>query len=198
MPLKEVLIATNNLGKLKEIKKILNLKNTKLLTLNDMPCKLIVKEDGKTFQENSLKKAVAAAKKFSIISISDDSGLCVEALNGAPGVKSARFVKPPITSKKLCKKLLLKLKDVKNRKAKFVCSVSVAFPNGQTKTFTANCDGKIAFEMKGENGFGYDPVFIPKGYNKTFAQMTSYKKNILSHRGKAFRQLRKELKKLGF
>jgi len=195
---KEILLATTNLGKLKEIRKILKLRRTNFLSYSDMPFKIKIIENGKTFQENSIKKAVLSAKKFNIVSIAEDSGLCVDSLDGQPGIKSARFVRPPVTKERLCKKLLSLLKSKKNRKAKFVCSVTVAFPDGRYKNITRYCYGKISDKMFGENGFGYDPVFIPKGYKKTFGQMSDKKKNVLSHRGKAFRDLRKELLDLGF
>lgn len=193
MRLKEILLATNNRHKASEIKKILNIKGLKILCLEDIKGELAVNENGRTFAQNALKKARATAKKFGITAVSDDSGLCVRALNGAPGVRSARFVAPPVTPERLCKKLLQKMKNVtsKDRSASFQCFVAVASPSGKHRVVGANCRGRIAFEMKGSGGFGYDPVFIPSGYAKTFAQMTAKQKNSLSHRGKAISRLRK-------
>jgi len=194
---KEILLATNNKHKVGEIKKLLNIKGLRLLSLSDFPEKFSVKEDGITFKQNALKKALSAAKKFKIPCLSDDSGLCVRALSGKPGVKSARFVRPPVTAQRLCEKLLLKMKNVPARKrgAKFVCCVALAHPSGKTVTVEADCPGTIGFEMRGSQGFGYDPVFIPKSMDKTFAQISRGQKNLLSHRGKAFRKIKKEILK---
>lgn len=192
---KEILLATNNRHKVSEIKKILRLKGLKVLCLKDVRGKLSVKEDGATFAQNAAKKARAAAKKFGITAVSDDSGLCVNALKGLPGVRSARFVKPPVTPKRLCEKLLKKMIAVpeSRRKAFFACYVAVADPSGRCTTVSGVCAGSIAREMKGERGFGYDAVFIPSGFSRTFAQMTSMQKNRLSHRGKAFAKLKQVL-----
>ncbi|MFA5104115.1 MAG: RdgB/HAM1 family non-canonical purine NTP pyrophosphatase [Candidatus Margulisiibacteriota bacterium] len=193
----EILLATSNKHKVGEIKKILNIKGLKLLSLLDLPGKFSVKESGKTFMENAVKKARSAAKRFRMPCLSDDSGLHVNALSGMPGVRSARFVKPPVTPERLCKKLLFKMKDVpaEKRGARFVCCVAFAYPSGKTYTVEGDCPGSIGFAMKGSCGFGYDPVFIPKGMDKTFAQISGKQKNLLSHRGKAFRKMRKCLVK---
>lgn len=195
MRLKEILLATNNRNKVSEIKKILRVKGLRILCLGDVKGSLFVNENGRTFAENALKKARAAAKKFGIPAVSDDSGLCVNALKGAPGVRSARFVNPPVTSEKLCKKLIRKMASVplSRRKASFRCCVALVFPNGGHKIVSGACNGSIGLDMKGSGGFGYDPVFIPSGYSKTFAQMTAAQKNRLSHRGKAFKKLKEVL-----
>lgn len=197
MPSKEILLATNNEHKVAEIKKLLNIKGLRLLSLSDFPEKFSVKEDGITFKQNALKKALSAAKKFKMPCLSDDSGLCVRALSGKPGVKSARFVRPPVTAQRLCEKLLLKMKNVPagKRGAKFVCCVALAYPSGKAVTVEGDCQGSIGFAMKGARGFGYDPVFIPKGMDKTFAQISGKQKNLLSHRGKAFGKIKKEILK---
>lgn len=197
MRLKEILLATNNRHKVAEIKKLLHIRGLKVLCLEDMPGRLVVKENGRTFAQNAVKKAVAAARKFGIASVSDDSGLCVDALSGGPGVRSARFVKPPVTSEKLCRKLLLKMKNMPKGKrgARFVCCVALAYPSGKTVTVEGSCCGTIGPEMRGAKGFGYDPVFILKGMDRTFAQISAKQKNLISHRGKAFRKIRKELMK---
>ncbi len=184
----KIILATNNQNKVVEIKKILNIRGLKILSLTDFPQKIKILENGATFEKNSSKKAVGVSQKFNMIAVADDSGLCVDALGGAPGVKSARFVPPPATTQRLCKKLLSKLKNVPEgrRGAFFVCAVAIAFPSGRVKVVEGRCNGTIAFEMKGEEGFGYDPVFIPSGFDKTFAEMTLKEKNRLSHRGRAF------------
>ncbi len=192
MRLKKILLATNNRNKVSEIKKVLGAKGRDVLCIEDVKGGLSVRENGRTFAENAIKKARAAAKKFGVTAISDDSGLCVKALKGAPGVRSARFVKPPVTSERLCKKLLKSMGNIakSKRQAYFQCCVAISDPHGKCLVHSAKCSGTITFEMKGKKGFGYDPVFIPSGHSKTFAQMTGRQKNLLSHRGKAFKKLK--------
>lgn len=177
----DLLAATTNDYKLKEIRHILK------IPVEGVSLK--VREDGRTFEENAVKKAKAAAKKFKRPALADDSGLTVDFLNGAPGVRSARFATPP-TPINLCTKLLKKLKNTKNRKAQFVCVIAVVWPDGKVRTFKGIVRGKIAGEMRGGHGFGYDPVFIPDGYQKTFAEMTAAQKNRISHRGRALKKLK--------
>lgn len=193
----KIILATKNQNKVKEIKKILGIKGLQLLSL-PVRSSLHVVENGKTFEENSAKKALAVSKRFKMTAIADDSGLCVDALAGRPGVRSARYVAPPVTPGRLCAKLHKELKNVPagKRKARFVCAVTLAFPDGRTKTVTGECRGSIAFEMSGAEGFGYDPVFIPAGYKKTFAQMPMAAKNLLSHRGKALKRISVIIKRL--
>ena len=196
----KIIVATNNQGKLKEIKKLINVRANgrlplQLLCLSDIDTKIKIIENGKTFRENAIKKAVITAKKLHMTAIADDSGLCVDALKGGPGVKSARFVRPPATSDRLCIKLLKTMKSLPcgKRGAKFVCCVAIATPEGKMKTAEGICKGTITQEMSGSGGFGYDPVFIPDGQKRTFAQMPLSKKNIISHRGKAFVKAREIL-----
>ncbi|KAF0134744.1 MAG: ribonuclease PH [Candidatus Saganbacteria bacterium] len=176
-----ILLATSNKHKLEEIRHILK--------VSIEGCSLNVKEDGTTFEENAVKKAKTVSKKFKCIAIADDSGLMVDSLNGAPGVKSARYASPP-TPENLCGKLLNALKDSKNRKAKFVSVIAIAYPDGKTKTFRGEVKGNIIKEMRGEHGFGYDPVFVPIGYKKTFAEMKPAFKNKISHRHEALIKLK--------
>ena len=133
------------------------------------------------------------ARKFNKLALADDSGLEVAYLNGKPGIRSSRFVGSPVTSKKLCTKLLKKLKGVpvSKRGARFVCVAAVAKPHGKVSVAQGICKGKIVFEMKGNHGFGYDPVFIPNGFKRTFGELSPATKNKLSHRGKAIRKIRK-------
>ena len=183
----EILVATTNKHKLREIRHIL--KGTRVEGRGTK-----VKEDGKTFEANAIKKARAAAKKDGFIAIADDSGLMVNALNGRPGVRSARFATPP-TAENLCRKLLrvMRLRGA-NRRAKFVCVIAVVYPSGKVRTVKGICRGKIIHEMRGKHGFGYDPVFVPNGYKKTFAEMKPSKKNRLSHRARALKKLKQLLK----
>lgn len=176
----EIIAATANRHKLREIRSILK--------LPVIGCESKVKETGKTFEENAVKKAQAVAKKYGKITIADDSGLMVDCLEGNPGVRSARFANPP-TPKNLCTKLLKAMGDCKNRSAKFVCVIAVVYPSGKVRTVKGICSGKIIYEMRGKHGFGYDPIFVPNGYRKTFAEMKPSMKNKISHRAKALRKL---------
>lgn len=188
----EIILATNNPHKVREIKRILKIKGLRILSLADFPQKFKIRENGRTFAENAKKKAKVISNKLKMAAIADDSGLCVAALRGAPGVRSARFVKPPVTADRLCKKLLKVMKNVPGtkRKAVFVCCVAIAHPGGKVRIVEGKCSGRIAEEMRGAGGFGYDPVFIPDGFKRTFAQMTGEQKNRLSHRGRAFAKVK--------
>jgi len=189
----ELIIATKNNHKVYEIESILKglpLKLISLLDLKDVP-KII--ENKKTFEGNALKKARIISKKFNELVMADDSGLEVKALDGKPGVKSARFAGPNPTPEKLCHKLL-RVMGQGSRVAQFVCCVAIVFPDGKEKVLKGICRGKIIRDMRGKNGFGYDPVFVPAGYKKTFAEMSSLMKNRLSHRGRAFRKAKIALK----
>ncbi len=177
-----IVVATTNKHKLREIEQILKVR-VKGQAIR-------VKEDQKTFEGNAIKKAKAALKKTGQTSLADDSGLEVKCLDGKPGIRSARFAGPNPTSEKFCKKLLRVMKNSKNRRAQFVCVIAIAYPNGRVKTVKGVCKGKIILEMKGNKGFGYDPVFVPQGYKKTFSEMSSRTKNRLSHRGKALRKFK--------
>jgi len=179
----EIIVATTNEHKLREIRHILR------LPVASWP--LSVKENGKTFEENALKKARAIKLKPGQIAIADDSGLMVNCLNGKPGVRSARFANPP-TPGNLCNKLLRVMRNLEcgMRGAKFVCAIAVAYPNGKTRVVKGVCHGRIVSEMRGDHGFGYDPVFRPCGYKKTFAQMSPAFKNRISHRARALKKLK--------
>lgn len=196
--MKKVILATNNKDKAREIKKILNIKGASVISLPDLPQKIKVIESGSTFEENAIKKAKAVAKKFKLIAVADDSGLCVNALRGGPGVKSARYVRPPVTTEKLCRKLLEEMKKVPDDKrgAQFICCVSIAEPDGRIKVLQGMCPGIITRQMRGTGGFGYDPVFIPRGFLKTFAEMPVEDKNRISHRGRAFVKAKKTLEQM--
>jgi XTP/dITP diphosphohydrolase len=185
---KELVIATKNRGKVMEIKHLLKPLKLKVLSLPDLKGIGDIKENGKTFKANAVKKASAVARKLKTLVMADDSGLQVEALNGKPGIKSARFAGPNPTTKKLCVKLLRLMRGKKNRKARFVCDIAMAMPGGKIKVVEGTCRGRIIDRMLGTNGFGYDPVFVPQGHSKTFAQMNLKYKNQISHRGKALKK----------
>ncbi len=185
----ELLVATGNKHKLKEIRHIL--KGAKVVGRAAR-----VHENGRTFEANAVKKARSIRPGPGQITIADDSGLMVNVLGGRPGVRSARFASPP-TPENLCKKLIRTMRDVegRERRAKFVCVIAVVYPSGKIRTVKGVCPGKIVHEMRGKQGFGYDPVFVPKGYKKTFAEMTPAMKNRLSHRSRALKKLKNLLKK---
>lgn len=150
-------------------------------------------ENGETFEENSLIKAREAARLSGMVSLADDSGLCVEALNGAPGIHSARYAETPQAR---IDKLLNAIKSFENRKAKFVCAMTLVNSNGDVLFQTrGECHGEIAREQTGVNGFGYDPVFIVEGTSQSMAEMSEEEKNLISHRGIALRKVLEYLKK---
>lgn len=196
MTLSEVVFASHNAGKIKEIKELLqpfgiNVKSALDMKLPD------VEETGSTFAENSLLKSQTIAELTGLPCIADDSGLCVDALNGAPGVYSARYA-PNRDFDKGMEKLLAEMAQSpnKSRKAHFSCVISLAFPNGGYELFEGRVDGHIATEKQGNGGFGYDPLFIPDGFAKSFAQMSKDEKNQVSHRGRAVEKLKAYLKNM--
>ncbi len=186
----KIFLATNNKGKIKEIKEILSDLNIEILTPRDLKIKFICKEDGDSFYENAYKKAITGLLQTGYITISEDSGLMIDYLKGAPGVKSARFTKKK-NNKENIKKVLSLLKGIKKeqRKAKFKCVIALALSFKKVKFFEGECEGYISEKEMGNKGFGYDPIFIPKGYKKTFA-LLGEEKNKISHRAKALFQLK--------
>jgi len=184
---KTLIIATKNRGKVREIKHVLKPLKLKIISLLNLPKLRDIRETGKTFEENAVRKARTIAKKMEKLVLADDSGLEVKALKGKPGIRSARYAGPDPTTIKLCRKLLKEMKNEKDRRARFVCAIAIADPK-KVRTVKGICKGRIIFEMKGRQGFGYDPVFVPEGYNKTFAQMPLKLKNKISHRGKALKK----------
>ncbi|MFC1767766.1 RdgB/HAM1 family non-canonical purine NTP pyrophosphatase [Candidatus Margulisiibacteriota bacterium] len=191
---KRLVIATKNKGKVREIKHLLKNFKVKVISLLDMPKVPDIKETAKTFKGNAIKKAKTIARKFNSLVLADDSGLQVKSLRNHPGVKSARYAGPNPTTNKLCGKLLREMKAKKDRKARFVCVIAVADAE-KVRTVKGICSGKIGYKMKGTQGFGYDPVFIPGGATRTFAQMPLKIKNKISHRGKALQKAKKLIKK---
>lgn len=197
MKINKLLFASHNAGKIAEIKNMLAPLEIKVISALDIALP-DVDETGKTFAENSLLKSQTIAKALGIPCIADDSGLCVDALNGAPGVYSARYA-PNRDFDKGMDKLLNEMKQSteKSRKAHFSCVVSLAYPDGSYKLFEGRVDGTIALEkMEGQEGFGYDPVFIPDGYDCSFAQMSKEDKNKISHRGRAMQKFKEYLMSL--
>ena len=193
----QLLIGTNNKGKLREIKALLP-KNIKIYSTSDYNLKS-PKENGKTFSENSLIKASFFSKKSKQICMSDDSGLEINLLNNQPGIYSARWGGKKnnfdLAIKKVFKKLDKQVSNWRNRKinAKFICALTIYWPSGKYKTTIGKILGKISNKKIGKRGFGYDPIFIPRGSKKTFGQISPQKKYKIDHRYKAFQKIKKFL-----
>lgn len=188
----KIVIASRNVKKTEELRRILEGVEINLLSINDFPELEEVEEDGVTFEENALKKARYVCQKTGLPAISDDSGLEVEALGGKPGVRSARYAGERATDEDNIKKLLKDLEGVplEKRNARFVCCIALVFPNGQEYIFWGYVKGTITESPRGNYGFGYDPVFIPEGFQKTFAEMEPYEKDKISHRREALNKLK--------
>lgn len=187
----ELIFATNNQHKLLEVSQILG-NSYQLRSLNDLGFKKDIPEDFYTLQENAAQKAWFVYKKFGVNCFADDTGIEVDALNGEPGVHSARYAGDERDPAKNIVKLLENLKGVTNRKARFRTVVALIL-NGNEHFFEGTVNGTIINEPRGTDGFGYDPVFLPEGFSKTFAEMDLSIKNSISHRGKAIRLLTKFL-----
>jgi XTP/dITP diphosphohydrolase len=191
-----LVLASRNEGKIIEFRELLSGFEIEIKSLNDFGPIPEVIEDGETFDDNAYKKAYFTAKALGYPSLADDSGLMVEALDGAPGVHSARYAGAKATDRENNLKLLAEMNGQENRKAVFFCSIIIAVPGGPALTYEGKCEGEITRELMGENGFGYDPLFYYPLLKKTFAQMTSEEKNAVSHRGKAMAELRSEFDKV--
>lgn len=178
-----LVVATGNRGKLEEFRKILP--DYEIVSMREVGFSEEIEENGKTFEENALIKARAVMKATGKAAIADDSGLTVDALGGAPGIYSARYAGENATDADLVKKLLREMHDVpkEERGAAFVSVIAYVTPDGEEKTFRGECCGYIDFAPKGDNGFGYDPVFVVPTYGKTFAELEMEEKNAISHRG---------------
>ena len=186
-------LATQNPKKLKEMSAILGELGVEVVSEADLGVKIEVEETGETFAENSLLKAKAVMEATKLPAIADDSGLCVDALNGGPGVYSARFGGEGLDDRGRYMLLLQTMRGQTTRAAHFTCAIACAFPNGDTITAEGQAPGTIAFAPMGEGGFGYDPVFFVPDKAKTFAQLTQEEKAEISHRGKALREFSEKL-----
>lgn len=191
-----MVLATRNRGKLNEFKDLLSDWPVKLLSLDDFGPIPEVVEDGDTFEANAYKKASQTARVLGHVTLADDSGLCVEALDGRPGVYSARYGGSGLTDRERGEKLLQEMADKTNRRAAFECVISIAVPEGPALTYEGRCEGVIADKMMGDNGFGYDPLFIEPTTGLTFAQMPNSSKALYSHRGRALQELKTEFSKV--
>ena len=183
----QLVFATNNLNKIKEVQAILP-QHIKLLSLKDIACNEDIPETQPTIEGNAIQKAEYLKKHYGYDCFADDTGLEVDALNGAPGVLSARYAGPQRNAEDNTNKLLSELNDKDNRSARFRTVIAL-YLNGELKTFTGICNGEITKEKHGEGGFGYDPIFKADGYEKTFAEISLEEKNSIGHRGKAVTQL---------
>lgn len=188
LKIKQLIFASHNPGKIAEIKELLAPYGIEVLSAADADLP-DVEETGKTFEENAYIKARAAAQARHIPCIADDSGLCVDAIGGKPGVYTARYA-PNRNFDLGMDKLLKELNDTnpQNRAAHFSCVIVIAYPDGAYKAFEGRIDGNIATQKTGKAGFGYDPIFIPTGYTRSFAEFSSEEKNKISHRGRALQK----------
>ena len=191
-PLKELVIATHNPGKLREIAALLDGYVERCLSAGELGL-LEPEETGTTFEENALLKARAAAEASGKPALADDSGLCVSALGGDPGIYSARWAGPDKDFNIAMQKVHEALGDNADRSAAFVCVLALAFPNGESQTFEGRVEGDLIWPPRGSKGFGYDPVFIAKGMDRTFAEIDPAAKHAISHRAKAFEKFVRNL-----
>lgn len=210
MSVMEIVLATRNKKKIEEMQRILSGIDINILSMDDFPSCPEVEEDMDTFEGNAVKKAISAARFTNKVAVADDSGLEVYALNGDPGVRSARYAGEKANDSANIEKLLKEMRNIPDgqRGARFVCCIALAFPDdlpvtsfieegrGKISTFFGFAEGVIGKEPKGKMGFGYDPVFYPKGHNKSFAEMSPEQKDALSHRGNALEKLKKYLMSL--
>lgn len=193
---KIIVLATNNKNKVKEFQALLKGSPVQIKCLQDYGPLPEAVEDGETFDDNAYKKAFHYARVLGIPCLADDSGLVVDALDGKPGVYSARFAGENSTDRENCDKLLREMEGKKDRKAHFECVLSLATPGGPALTWEGRCDGEITTERHGKSGFGYDPVFFYPDFDKTFAEVPMEQKSEVSHRGRALAEFAAELEKV--
>lgn len=192
----KIVVATKNQGKMREIKAILSDEKYEVLSMSDLGIDVEVEENSDTFTGNATKKAVEIMKLCNEITLADDSGLVVEALNGAPGVYSARYAGEHGDDLQNNLLLLKNMENITNRKAKFVCAMALAFPDGRTINVEGEFHGLIDYEMKGTGGFGYDVLFYLPEYGMTSAEISSEEKNRISHRSKALQLIKDKLQEI--
>lgn len=197
MKIRKLIFATGNEGKLKEIRMILGDLGVEILSLKEAGIDTDVEENGTTFEENAVIKATEIMKLTGEVVLADDSGLEVDALNKEPGVYSARYMGHDTSYRIKNQNIIdrLKGKEGQERSARFVCAIAAAFPDGRVVTTRGTMEGQIGYEEKGENGFGYDPIFYLPEYHCYSGELPLEEKNKLSHRGKALRLMKEELKK---
>lgn len=194
-----LLIGTNNAGKATEIARVLSSPNMNFLSLTDIAETEVVIESGRDYKENAILKAQGYARQSGLLTLADDSGLEVDALDGAPGVLSARYAGAMASDQDRIELLLAQLagKAQAKRTARFVSVVALANSGGSViKTTNGICEGSIIESARGTNGFGYDPIFVPEGFSATFAELSSETKDVISHRGRALQEMRQFLSQL--
>ena len=191
--MQKFVLASQNPKKLKEMNEILSAHGVEVVLQSDVGLRVDVEETGSTFEENSLLKARAVMEASGMPAIADDSGLCVDCLNGAPGVYSARYGGEELDDAGRYRLLLENMRGQLNRRCRFVSVITCCFPNGDMLTARGECEGTLAYAPQGEGGFGYDPVFFVPGLKKTFAQLTAEEKNAISHRGLALKDFSAKL-----
>ena len=189
----KVVLASKNAHKLQELQDILSAQGVEVILESAAGVDVEVEETGTTFEENSLLKARAVMEASGLPAIADDSGLMVDALNGAPGVYSARYGGPGLDDAGRYRLLLENMRGVLDRKCRFVSAITLCMPSGDIVTARGECPGTLAYAPQGENGFGYDPIFFVPEKKKTFAQLTAEEKNAISHRGRALRLFQEKL-----
>jgi XTP/dITP diphosphohydrolase len=187
-----LVLGTRNEGKITEFHKLLSGFDIEIMSLKDFGPLPPVIEDGETFEDNAYKKAHATAKATGMPALADDSGLTVASLGGAPGVRSARYAGENATDEENNRKLLREMEGISNREAAFECVLVIAVPRGPALVYEGRCEGLIGTELRGDRGFGYDPLFYYAPLGKTFAELSLHEKNDISHRGKAMLELKKE------
>jgi len=193
---KILVLATRNRGKITELRGLLSGFDINIRGLDEFDPIPEVKEDGRTFEENAYKKAYFTANALGVPALADDSGLAVRALGGEPGVHSARYAGANASDEEKYNKLLKEMEGKTDRSAYFECAIVIALPAGSSMTFTGRCEGAITLEPMGNEGFGYDPIFLYPPLNLTFAQIPLEEKNRISHRGKAMAKLKEEFERV--
>lgn len=193
--MKKLIFATGNENKMKEIRMILGDLDYEILSMKEAGIDVDIVEDGKTFEENAMIKAKAISKIANCLVLADDSGLEVDYMDKQPGIMSARWMGEDTSYRIKNQKIIDNLEGVpkEQRTARFVCAIAAAFPDGKVITKRGTIEGIIGYEERGENGFGYDPIFFVPEYGKTTAELSPEEKNKISHRGKALRMMRPEL-----
>lgn len=196
--MKEIVLASSNKGKVHEVEMMMADVGIRVIPLSETGFTEEIEENGTTFEENAIIKAETVARALGMPALADDSGLEIDCLNKAPGIYSARYMGHDTPYSVKNQMILDKLKDVREeeRTARFVCAMALAVPGEETITTRATMEGRIAYEIKGENGFGYDPIFYLPQYNMSSAQISPEQKNEISHRGKALRMMKEKIRRL--
>lgn len=193
---KQIVFATGNEGKMREIRAILSDLGCEILSMKEAGITADILEDGTTFEENALIKAKAVAEYTDAIVLADDSGLEIDYLNKEPGIYSARYLGEDTSYRVKNQNLIDRLAGVpdEKRSARFVCAIAAVFPDGTSSVVRATIEGRIGYEERGEGGFGYDPIFYVPEYGKSTAELSAEEKNAISHRGKALRLVKEDIK----